>query len=136
MKILDCLRKYLYFMLIIVIILCFDKKFTLKKYLFFVRHKFWQCCCWRFTLEMWHCVIRRAVPNVLKDFSAFVLRNTQSRISSWTLRQHYSSTYQKPGVCNICPPCSDPHLLLVDSFVLVRKLSAWNTMHVTKLVIW
>lgn len=39
MKILVCLYKYLYFIPIIVIIVCFDKKFTLQEYLLYVRYK-------------------------------------------------------------------------------------------------
>lgn len=39
MKILVCLYKYLYFIPIIVFIVCFDKKFTLQEYLFYVRYK-------------------------------------------------------------------------------------------------
>jgi len=68
MKLLDCLHKYLYFMPIIVIIIYFVKIFTLQEYLFCGRYKVLTMRCWRFTPEMWHCVVRWAVPNVLKDF--------------------------------------------------------------------
>ena len=126
-------------------LLCVLKKFALQECLFCARYvqgsdnsvagdshlrcdavssgewfpMFWRIFCF--------CIKEQAVRDLFVDCETLQMK---------AFIQQYSITYQKTCFFNICPKCSSPYLLLVDSFVLVRKLSAWTMMHVTKLVIW
>jgi hypothetical protein len=53
-----------------------------------------QCCRWSKTFGMWHCVIGRVFPNILKDHCTFIIRvspRTSWFAWSWRWRHYYPS---------------------------------------------
>lgn len=55
-----------------------------------------QCCKWSKTSGMWHCVIGRVFPNILKDHCTFIIRispRTSWFAWSWRWRHYYPSKF-------------------------------------------